>query len=446
MKKAFKYNLFLLLFASFQGLALEGNVSFEKFYRVNIPEKTSNSQDWFELNLNDHAEDTSSAYKYDADLRVFISDDYDRNYSLSEAWYNTKLNHFNLTVGRQILDWHPNEEFWQLGSLNGVQGFALLDTKREGLLGAEIEAQITENWNVNLFISYLYVPTLNPVLDVENGKITSTSEWVRLPPTQTRISGRTVGIHYDLKYPDLSDIVFKKSLGIQSGYSWGSGKLSGFAIYKPENKLRINAEASYDSTIDKVAVVADPVVNHHLVLGTQIEQVVMDVKFIAGMEVTDPNAKLGKDFEILDPLKLKENNRTFTSEYFSIEPNYDRESYFHSSANWSNDTMGLSFNYIKLLSSNVRGSDDFFSDTVKWKSAVGVGYSYLINDYFNISGVFRYDLSRKDNILKNEIGINLDQSVHLILGLELLKAPLQESYWSAYRANDTVYSSLNYTF
>ncbi len=446
MNMTYKLFLFLLLMPSFHSFAIEGAISFEKFYRVNIPEKTSNSQDWLELSLSNTQETSEFGYAYDADLRLFINDDYDRNYSLAEAWMIKKYENAKLTFGRQKLDWHANEEFWQLGNLNGVQGFGLLDTKQEGLLGVQLETKLTKNWNVNLFISYLYVPSLNPVLDVEDGKIISTSEWVRLPPTETRISGRTVPIHYELNFPKISDVVFKKSLGIQSGYNWGSGSISGFAIYKPENKLRINAEASYVPAIDKVSVVADPVVNHHLMLGTQIEQNISDIKFIVGMDVTDPNAKLGKDFDILEPIKLEENNRTFSSEYFSVQPNYDRESYFHSSANWTGEAIGLSLNYIKLLSSNVRGSDDFFSDTVKWKSAVGLGYSYIINDFFNISGVFRYDLRRKDNILKNEVAVNLDSSIHVIVGLEFLKAPQMESYWSAYRANDTVYSSLNYTF
>jgi hypothetical protein len=446
MKIALNLLFLLVISVVYSSQAIEGSIGFEKFYRVNIPETTNDSQDWLEFNVNSSMESTPYSYEIDADLRIFINDDIDRNYSLPVAWGSAEFETHKFTLGRIILDWHANEEFWQLGDLNGVQGFSLLDTKQEGIVGANFEFEFWKNWNLQIFLSYIYIPTLNPSISVENGEVTSTSEWVRLPPKETTVNGVTVPIQYELNYPNIDKVIFQKTLGSRLAYNWGSGEFSGFAIYKPENDIRVNAEASYDPAVGAVVVNADPIVNHHLMLGVQLEQNYYGVNYTVGMDVTDPNARLGKDFKSLDPIKLEENNKTYHSEFFSVEPSYVRESYFHSSATWSEDYLALSFNYIKLLSSNVRGSDDFFETTVKWKSAFGLGYSYTVNDLINISGVFRYDIDREDNIFKNEVGLNLDTNVNLIIGFELLKAPLDTSYWSAYRANDTIYSSLNYFY
>ena len=61
-------------------------------------------------------------------------------------------------------------------------------------------------------------------------------------------------------------------------------------------------------------------------------------------------------------------------------------------------------------------------------------------------GDFRYDLARKDQIVKAEGSYTFLNRATLNIGMELIKSPQDNSYWSAYRANDTVYSSLRFLF
>ena len=135
--------------------------------------------------------------------------------------------------------------------------------------------------------------------------------------------------------------------------------------------MRINASAYYDNLgTGKVNVTADPTVNHHAYYGLQVFQSFGDIKARGGLSYIDPNAKLGKDFLI----DISNARKTFRSEYFNINPRYDKEAYAHISLNFERSkSYKLTLNYIHLISHNIRGNDDFFSDTVKWKSTFGGG-------------------------------------------------------------------------
>jgi hypothetical protein len=157
----------------------------------------------------------------------------------------------------------------------------------------------------------------------------------------------------------------------------------------------------------------------------------------------DPNAKLGKDFLV----DISNGRKTFKSEYFNINPRYDKEAYAHMSLNYDKHRKyKLTLNYIHLISGNIRGNDDFFSDTVKWKSTIGGGIQYFFNDSFDAAVDLKYDLIRSDNIIKGEVKYNYQKHITLALGLEILKAPDDASYWSYYRTNDTLYSTVGFIF
>ena len=101
---------------------------------------------------------------------------------------------------------------------------------------------------------------------------------------------------------------------------------------------------------------------------------------------------------------------------------------------------------IHNLTDNERGNDDFFSDTVKWKSALGGQFTYKFFDSLDFLFDIKYDLDRGDNILRMEGFYFFAEHFGMKVGAELLKAPKDTSYWSAYRANDTVYLDIGYHF
>lgn len=436
--------LYLLSISAFADI--EGEFSYEKFLRLNSPQKKSEAVDWIGLNTAYKQKTRDTEVFGEADLRYYFNGPQSLNYSLPELYFTSETDDSTWTFGRKVVNWSLNEKYWLLGNLNGRQGFTLLSSKQEGLTGLHYTKQMTNTLKLGIVFSYFHIPVLNPGVNIENGQVTSNSEWVRRPPERTLILGSTVPIEYRMNKPSIGDVVLKKTLGAQLEYSWKSGAVSSYAIYKPENGLRSNAEASLASDGSKVIAVANPIVNHHLMYGIQARQYFGDVLGVVSFDVTDPNAKLGDDFEVLNPLQLEDNDRIFESEYFTIKPNYDKEGYFSASASVDRESYILSLNYILLTSKNSRGSDDFFSETVKWKNTIGaMGRVMWTEGLFTLID-YRYDIERKDQIIRIEGDYIIANAFSLRVGAELLKSPENTSYWSAYRANDTIYTSINYLF
>jgi hypothetical protein len=279
------HSLLFLGFISLNSYAYTGSVSYEKYYRLNKPLYSSSSGDVITFSYDSAPVDP--AKKIDVfgmgDLRLYFQDNNAVNYSLQEAYVRYKSETYNLFVGRKILDWNTNEKYWSLGYLNGNQAFTLLSTEEEGVTGALFNKSIGR-FEFDVLLSYIFIPSLNPSIDFQNGDVKSKSDWVRLPPRKTVISGTEVPIYYNTPSYKLSKIIFNKSLGGNVRYKWKQGGVSAFAIYKPENKLRVNAGAYYDNVVlNKVVVDSDPTVNHHAYTGVQIFQAFGDLNTRGGL-------------------------------------------------------------------------------------------------------------------------------------------------------------------
>lgn len=444
-----KYFLHSFLFLTLFSLgntslsAATAELTYEKYIRLNKPVNRSDTGEWLGLSFETALPEKKLDTFLMGDLRFYFQDNNSFNYSLQEAYAVYQNDDYKITIGRKILDWNTNEKYWSLGYLNALQSFTLLSTEEEGVTGL-IFTKRYGNFEFDILGSYLFIPQINPSIDFKNGEVKSHSEWMRLPPKKTVVSGLEVPIYYSITDYQIEKIVFNKSLGANVRYHWSNGGASAFAIYKPENKLRVNASAYYDNlNTGKVIVTADPTVNHHAYYGVQLFQSFGDIKARGGFSYVDPNAKFGKDFLI----DISNARKTFKSDYFNINPRYDKEAYAHMSLNYDKQkNYKLTLNYIHLLSDNIRGNDDFFSDTVKWKSTFGGGFQYFFNDSFDIAFDLKYDIERKDNIVKGEISYNYVNKIRLALGLEVLKAPDKNSYWSYYRTSDTLYSTLGFIF
>jgi hypothetical protein len=435
--------LLLLILIVGTAMAQDGSVTYEKFYRLNKPLYRSDSGDLLNLSFETKKLDPNKTFDYFTmlDTRLYFQDNNAVNYSLQEAYLYYRGNSYQLSIGRKILNWNTNEKYWSLGYLNANQGFTLLSSEEEGVTGVNLTKEIGP-FEFDVLFSYLFIPQLNPSIKIKNGEVISQSDWVRLPPKKTVVSGTEVGINYKITDYKVSDILLQKSLGGNIRYNWNKGGVAAFAIYKPENSVRANASASYDNLVtQKVIVEADPAVNHHAYYGVQTFQAFGDLKVRGGLSYVDPNAHLGPDL----PIFKNEARKTFTSDFFTIHPRYEKEAYAHISGNLDRGNYLLSLNYIHLLSKNTRASDDFFSDAVKWKRAVGGSATYIFNDSFKVLVDLKYDLERFDNIIKSVITYNYKNQVRISLGLEVLKAPLNVSYWSYYRANDLLYTSIGFS-
>lgn len=377
-------------------------------------------------------------------------------HSLSEAYYQFDFGQLSGgslkgQLGRFVLPWSSSESFWGLTYFQGNRQFGLFDFKKEGKLGGHLSYS-SKNYFAEIFASYFYLPQFNPEIEVEEGKVSSNMNWSKLPPRQTVIKEKLVPIEYSMNKPQLSDVLFHLSLGPRLGLNWRfntrPGTLSAYALYAPENQLRINGEAYYDLQKKSVQVEANPLVNHQMLYGVSVKQEISDRSaFEINFNMADPNGEFKTDLGVMDPIIISSNERkVFQSKFFKILPSYEKTAYLSASWAYHWRYFLVKIHGLELLSQHTDLQDDFYSDTVKWKRAMGVDLDVFLSENLQGRMKFFYDFLREDNILNLELKYSFLKGAQVQLGVELIESPQSNSYWSVYRANDRFYGQLSYHY
>ena len=385
----------------------------------------------------------------DVDLKYILEKDAKVMSSLNEAYVSLRRGEDSrYQFGQQILDWAPYEQFWQLRHLNGQRFLRLMDNKQHGNLGLSYSRRLGEAKG-EVFASLFYIPNINPRFHVKDGNVVSSSGWARTPPRRTALGrGGESEIKYHLNLPPYREVFIQKSLGANLKLPVSSlFEASTFAIYKPETSLRLNGEAFYDSERDAVWVNGHPIVNHHLMTGLQIQGEAGNTSWRGGVTYVDPSAEIGRDLDTLTlPLRENHNRRQFSrlqTDFVEILPVYEREVFAHAKVGWTWPSFGFHFNALHYFSQH--DSNDLYSLTNLWQSALGVGGSLSLSDQYLAQGSFRYDTARKDNLIHFDLTYLPLPSFSLGIGVELVKAPNPNSYWSTYRTEDTFFIRVQHT-
>ncbi len=446
-KQLFLFLFFSVYFCAPNSFAKDqsgANLGYGAYQRLNAPiNPQSGVNNW--LNLDLQMKNGASRFTTHLEGAVrFYYNDQDYQYSVPQAFMSYSTYRDQVSIGRKLVTWSPFDAYWGLGVVNSMQGISLLGSKQEGLVGLHWDHSFLSGIDLSFFGSMLYVPSMNPKIECVDGKVKSKAEWVKLPPTKTVVNEKMLPLYYTLDRPKTDDVVLQESLGLRLAKNWKSGAISSFVLYKPENVLRNNADAFLARDYEKVMVRVRPQVNHHIVYGMDAHQMIGRVGINSGVTVIDPNGDL-KASMIPDGPVLMENDRTnFETEYYKIEPSYQRQGYFHLASNLRNDILGVSLNYLHLLTDYDNKTS--FGEGAKWKRAVGLSCDYDFTDNFNVLLDLKYDLSVRDNVLKHEYSYRFASAVTWAMGVEVLRAPRNDSYWSSYRSNDTLYSNLGYRF
>src|SRR3989339_420070 len=348
---------------------------------------------------------------------------------------------YSLEIGRRILPWNEStEQFWLLNDVNGLREFGPTDNRQEGKFGIFFSKNWGKNIGLQLYISKMHLPSLNPGYIFKKGKITSSQSWVPLPDKQMTYYDTQVPIYYRLETPAVSEVIYQNGLGIRPSYRWKSGEISGFALYKPESFWRQHVVGHMARELDQVEVTVTPTVNHHMIYGIDIAQKISKIDVEIGYKIVDPNGDFKEEFPVFGE-SLATVHPTFESDYFQIVPKYKQRRYFHLKSGYNGDRFSTNLFGIYSQSSDEGPGELFAGDAIKWKRGVGLLLGYKANDKFKASLNLKYDLKTEDTILKNEIIYRPAKHLQLALGAELLRSPQDESYWSSFRSNDLIYSN-----
>lgn len=403
------------------------------------------NQNWLNLDYLYQFERSYISGKIDLNSQMNVSNRH-FDVSLPEAYITyTGVAGDEYTLGRKILDWNSSEKFWQLEHLNGQRSFALMDDTQEGALGLMIDNP-SGSFRSQFFLSYFYVPTLTPHLDVEDGSVVTRSGWYKLPPRRANTDFGTYDLSYEVDRPNSRDVFLQKSLGVRLSYEFNNGvNISSYAIYKPEPRVRINA--AVDFVENRTAFVrAGAAVNHHFVSGGELKyDINEEIKTHVGVTFIDPTARLAGDLDSLTA-KISTEQQEFSNRYIEINPKFENEVYSYGAIHFIKPIYRISLQGLKYFTEHNQGSDEVYSETTRWDTAVGISGSYALTERLLTSAALRYDLVRKDNLLRGDINYNPFNNLVFGFAVELLKAPNEDSFWSPYRSQDTVTSYIQYRY
>lgn len=355
-------------------------------------------------------------------------------YSVQDAYIGGVIagkNHVRL--GRQVLPWSEVDHVWGFGKLNNRRNFNGFTPGQEGLIGLLYERKSSNGMRYRAFVSGLYVPETNPALDIDkkNRTIESRHPWADVPATRSEVEGQMMDIKYDVDYPEISDVIYRYTVGGNIGFEGKHLVIDGFFMRKPENTLTPDVEVNVDFVNKVVNANIDPRFYYHDVMGLTTKYRNHDYEmYLSGIAIR-PN-----EFPDVD-----ENVR-----YTEIKNKKRREDYVGGGVSKSNDLYTLAFNYVARLSPFDRKKDDLSQDP-RWNQALNLFALRNFGPKFSLSADAKFDMLTMDRLFMVRANYKVTKELLVNFGVNAIGTPTDgKSYWSPYTNNDAVYGGLRYVF
>lgn len=356
-------------------------------------------------------------------------------YSLQEAYIVLPASEKNVfKVGRQILPWSEVDKTWGFGKLNNRRNFDFFTPGQEGLIGAQFERRSSNGMRYRAFYSSLYVPETNPPLDIDNSDktVTSRSPWGNPPSAEAPYNNGTLPIRYDVEYPEISEVVYRHSVGANIGFESEHWSMDNFIIRKPENQISVKVDIKLDPVPDVVDARVRPQFYYHDVYGSTLKWRNKDVEIYASGIAIRPNTFPDGDREAYQFTEIKTEKR--------------REDFVGGGISKTNDLYGIGFNYVARLSPFDRQKENLAEDP-RWNQAVNVFGYYALTQNFIVSTDVKYDTHTTDRLLMGRAAFSVTRNLQMMAGVQSIGTPRNgKSYWSTFTNNDMVYGALRYIF
>lgn len=370
-------------------------------------------------------------------LAVNVNDQSLTQYSVPQAYVGGKLSNKDyVRFGRQILNWAEVDRVWGFGKLNNRIGFDGFEPGQEGLVGLLYERKSSNGMRYRAFLSGMYIPELNPGLDIDKGDrtITSRHPWADPPAATAEIDpGNVKRIAYDVDYPEYSDVVFKYSVGANLGYESKHWVWDGFIIRKPENEFTASAEVKLDATANIIEAHVKPHFYHHDVFGSSLKYRNLDLEMYVSGISTRPLLYPTGDVEAFRTTRIKTEKM--------------REDYLGGGISRINDRYSIGLNYVARLSKYDRNAETLTEDP-RWNQAINLFASRnFMGQKLSIKADLKFDMMTTDRLFMLLAHYKATKHLHLTAGIKLIGTPGKgDSYWSPYTNNDSVYGGLRYAF
>lgn len=232
-----------------------------------------------------------AALPYDKEGRFTFAGQYNdeglAQYSLQEAYIQVPLSEKNsIKGGREILPWSIVDSTWGFGKLNNRRNFDYFSPGQEGLVGLQLERKSANGMRYRAFYSPVYVPEMNPPLDIDKNdkSVTSRSPWGNPPAETADVTGTIMPIKYDVDYPGISEVVYRHSIGLNVGYESKHWVMDNFIMRKPENQISAKVNVKVNTIDQVVEANVRPQFYYHDVFGSSLKWRNRDVEmYLSGI-------------------------------------------------------------------------------------------------------------------------------------------------------------------
>lgn len=357
-------------------------------------------------------------------------------FSVKEAYSTFGSNKTKLTLGRKILKWSPVDANWGFGKVNNRQNFNGFEPGQEGLTGIMLK-QRWGSFSVEAFASYLYVPEMNPSLDINKSEqtITSRSAWAKAPNRTYDDGGNEIPIYYDVNYPEINEVVFRYSVGLSMNQDI-TKELSAniFWVKKPENTLSTTVDARLETPIpQRIVAEITPVVYYHDVAGGNL-QYEFNKRF-----------KIYASYLGIYPEEFPDGSQE-DFDYTGIEEEKIQEQYAGGGLVYGDYKTQIGLHYVARVSRFILG-DNPLATAPRWNQAVNFNISIRPFKKLQTSMDVKYDMLSFDRLAMLSANYHFSKKLFLGGGIQMIGAPRNAgTYWGAFRNNDSLYTNLKYIF
>lgn len=418
---------------------LSGDVSFTSNEFIEDVGETVGNKYFGDFNLQ-YGSQVEGEMNKTFSLKSRVNDQEQLMFSLPEANIEYIFGNSKLAFGRKILDWDMLDANWGMGKLNNRVNFDGFEPQQEGLTGILFDHHNkTSGLKMALFGSIIYVPEMNPgmKIDKENGTVSCQNAWCKAPApsadTDDNESTADVPIFYNIDYPEISDVVFRYSLGARLGWDNGLVAVEGYRMIKPENTVSTTAEVSLNAEGTLITADVTPQFYYHELTGADIR-----IRPFTNLTIYGSAVKI-------DPEKSPDGNEPYI-QYTGIKPKKKVEEYAGGGIVFNDGEIKAGINYIARIS-DFDIKDDPLVEYPRWNQAYHINLSAHLTRKLSVGFDYKYDMLTEDRLTMYRANYEFRSNMLVSLGANIIGSDENtKSYWSDFINNDSVFSSFKYVF
>jgi len=380
----------------------------------------------------------------------------------NEIYYGYSLSSdTRIDIGRKREHWAEFDNDWYLGLWEPRANWDPLRPFDQGLAGIFLQSRF-DDFDLLLFASPLFLPTVGPEIAEKNGSLISQSRWYRTPVSSGLVLDRETRFFYSLEVPEIAKLAQQSSFGTRLSYRFGKTGFwySAAIARKPLNALSIRYDynLAVTSSFSQAEVRVTPTVSYHdlatLELGWQGDDNRMLLSLFAD-DVSSPTPKNQVDSQGNNETDwLQQNPSSAAGGAIKFET---QQNIIGLSAPIDLSIGYLHTNVAKNVDRDEAGTQrgSLFPDRFNWARATQIYVrsrtSFLKKPLFTQIRWMR-ELNQRGTLVSVQNALNLNTKFALHLNIDVLGVDdssitnSDPGFFNQFRTNDRIYGGVSYVF